>query len=500
MKSNINRRTFIKGTTAMSLSAALALVGCGSSSDNSRSISTEPNPDLMPNPLPEVTANPNVDKSKAVVYLMLNGGNDSFNMLVPNSTTAYNEYTATRSNLKIAKSELKSLDGFTDKNSKTFGLHPAMPKIQTLFNNKKLAFIANVGTLVEPTTKAQFLANSVSLPLGMMSHADQRKHWQTSTPDKRTNIGMFGKLSDQFQTNKLDNQISMNISLGGTNILQNGVSSQEYSVTKDGSIGLKVKETVPNAGLQSLNSALLETYNTILDKSYSDPFEKTFIETTKFAQTHHETFKAKTDSISPTTFVDYSGKAIHSNGTKYSGIDKEINDQFKIIAKAIKASEDLGMNKQTFYVDYYGWDHHDELLNNHERMLSVVDDALDGFQKALVELGIEDKVLTIVGSDFGRSLTSNGNGTDHAWGGNAIVMGKDIDGGKIYGEYPTLALNSNLDIGGGVLVPTTSTDELFAEVLYWFGVEKDSLLSYLPNLEKFYSVTNATLPIGFLKT
>jgi uncharacterized protein (DUF1501 family) len=495
MQSNISRRTFIKGTTAISIHAAMVLTGCGVTV-------TKNTQDQQPNP--------NVSKPKALVYLMLNGGNDSFNMLVPTSTAAYNEYATTRSNLKIAQANLKPLNGFTDKNNKTFGLHPAMPKTQALFNDKKLAFVANVGTLVQPTTKAQFLANSVSLPLGMMSHSDQRKHWQTSTPNKRTNIGVFGRLSDEFQANKADTQISMNISLGGTNILQNGVSSQEYSVTKTGSVGLKVKETVTavthpsytpaqRTGLQNLNNALLDTYNTILNKSYSESFEKTFIGTTKFAQTHHETFKAKTNSINPTTFVDYSSKTTHTNGTKYSAIDKDINDQFKMIAKAIKASEDLNMEKQTFYIDYYGWDHHDELTNNHERMLSVIDDALDGFQKALIELDIEDKVMTIVGSDFGRTLTSNGNGTDHAWGGNAIVMGKDINGGKIYGEYPSLALNSSLDIGGGVLVPTTSTDELFAEILYWFGVEKNKLSSYLPNLEKFYSTSSATLPIGFLK-
>jgi uncharacterized protein (DUF1501 family) len=480
----MNRREFLKKSITLSVVAASFLVGCGGSSSNTgNTLNNNQN---------------NADKSKVLVYLMLGGGNDSFNMLVPKSTTAYNEYANSRSNLAIAQNQLLSLDGFSDKNGKSFGLHPSMDRLQSMFNNdKNVAFIANVGPLIQKVSKTQYQNNSMPIPLGLMSHADQIKHWQTIQANKRTNIGVFGKFADKFQANKADSQISMNISLGGTNILQNGMNSMEYSITKDGSIGLKVKEKTGNSATDDLNSALLDSFNNILGKSYSDSFENTFMGTTKNAQSYHEKFTNETNKVTIShSFTNYDSR----EDIKFSTLDKSIPEQFKMIAKAIKASDDLGMLKQTFFVDYYGWDHHDELTNNHARMLEVVDNALYDFQKALKELAIEDKVITVVGSDFGRTLTSNGNGTDHGWGGNMFVVGSDIDGGKIYGEYPSLSLNGELDIGGGVLIPTTSIDEVFAEIAYWFGVEKKDLKDYIPNIENFYSLSNQSLPIGFLKS
>ena len=481
----ISRREFIKGSTAMAISASMFLVGCGGEVTNS---STTTNASAN-------STNPNANLNKSLVYVVLGGGNDSFNMLVPTDTNSYNEYNTSRSNLAIAKNDLLTLNNFTDKNGKTFGVHPSMSKVQTLFNDKKLSFIANIAPLVKPTTKAQYSSNSVDLPLGLMSHSDQIKHWQTSNANERTNIGVLGKFADKFQSNKANSQISMNISLSGTNISQNGVSSKEYAVTKDGSIGLIVKESSTDPNITQLNNALLDSFNTILNQSYSDSFEDTFMETTRYAQTHHEKFKTAIDKINIShTYVNYDSRT----DIKFTANDKSIPEQFKMIAKSIKAADELNLPKQTFFIEYYGWDHHDELLDNHKRMIEVLSNSLGDFQASLEELGVDDKVLTVVGSDFGRTLTSNGNGTDHGWGGNAIVMGKDVDGGKVFGEYPSLALNSSLDIGGGVIIPTLSTDELFAEVALWFGVNKNELSNFLPNLTNFYSLNNSNNPIGFI--
>jgi hypothetical protein len=131
-----------------------------------------------------------------------------------------------------------------------------------------------------------------------------------------------------------------------------------------------------------------------------------------------------------------------------------------------------------------------ELLENHEEMLQILDNALDEFNSALEEVGLSKNVITFTTSDFGRSLTSNGNGTDHAWGGNSIIMGDAIQGGEIFGEYPNLELNSNLDIGGGVLIPTTATDQLYSNLLQWYGIKKDSIKEILPNLDNFSKGNN----------
>jgi len=463
MPNNMTRRQFIKHSSALSASVALALSGCGGKNET-QTVS------------PPSTPTPSTG-NKALVYLILGGGNDSFNMLVPTNDSSYSAYQQSRSNLALDKKTLLPLEGFSDAQNQTFGLHPSMPEVQKLFDDKKLAFIANIAPLVEPTNKADFLANRAKLPLGLLSHADQFRHWQTSLPNQRTNMGWFGKMADSMQPNRSKEQISMNISLGGTNILQLGEQSKEYSITQNGSVGLIINEEQ-----SALNKEIFKSFNTLLNRQYSNAFDKTYIDTTLEAQAQHETFTNATQGVNI--------KTPFSN--------TQLSQEFKMVAKSIVASNNLNTPQQTFFLHYYGWDHHDELLNNHAKMLKVVSQALGEFDKALSELGIQEQVITFVGSDFGRTLGSNGNGTDHGWGGNVMVMGQGVKGGQVYGEYPTLALNSELDVGGGVLIPTTSTDEMFAELALWFGVQKQNLPNILPNIEQFYSLKSSSAPIGFI--
>ena len=442
MSNNINRREFLHKSSLMALSASFYLCGVNASASTGTKSKS----------------------SKAMVYLILGGGNDSYNMLVPTDKSSYGDYASSRSNLALAKNELLPLKGYKDANNKTFGVHPAMKEVQKLFNDKKLSFVANVGPLVEPTTKETYQSNQAKLPLGLMSHADQFRHWQTSTPNQRINRGWFGRFADELQANKKREQISMNISLGGTNILQLGDEAREYTITKKGSTGLKINEKK-----SALDREVFKNFNKILNRNYTDIFDKTYMDITVEAQAQHEIFKNATDKIN-----------VESGFS-----ESDLSQQFKMVAKSIAAAKDLNMPQQTFFLHYYGWDHHDELLENHSRMLGVVSKALYEFDTVLQELNIHENVITFTGSDFGRSLTSNGNGTDHGWGGNVMVMGSDVKGGKVYGEYPDLKLNSDLDIGGGVLIPTTSTDEMFYELAMWFGANKNNIKTILPNIETF---------------
>lgn len=172
--------------------------------------------------------------------------------------------------------------------------------------------------------------------------------------------------------------------------------------------------------------------------------------------------------------------------------DSDLSQQLRKVAQSIKASEALAMPQQTFFLRYIGWDHHDELLSNQARMLGVVSKALAEFQTSLDELGLADKVVTFTGSDFGRTLTSNGNGSDHGWGGNTMVMGSSVNGGQVFGDYPSLKLGDNnpLDTGDGVLIPTTPTDQLYAELSLWFGVDKSEIPRLFPNLSNFQTTAN----------
>ena len=178
--------------------------------------------------------------------------------------------------------------------------------------------------------------------------------------------------------------------------------------------------------------------------------------------------------------------------------DNYLSQSFHMVAKTIAARETLGMTRQIFFIDYGGWDHHDEVLVAQEEMLTEVDTALSEFNAALKELNLFDCVTTFSTSEFGRTLTSNGNGTDHAWGGNVFVMGGAVQGGNIFGEYPSLELNNNLEIGGGVIIPTTSVDEYFADLALWYGVPPSELHILFPNIGNFYDVGSGNSPLGIM--
>lgn len=429
------------------------------------------------------------DEYKAVVCLLLSGGSDSFNMLVPTTTADYDEYAETRSNQAIPKEDLIPINP-TNTPGKEFGLHPNMTNMASIFESGNMAFVANVGSLVEPTTKDGVYNGTNQLPLGLYSHADQAAHWQTAIPQDRVANGWAGKIADML--NSLPNgpatnpNISMNISLSGSNVLQTGLESVEYAIDRVyGAVGLN------GYGDPWLESQLrTEAVDNIIDAQYQDIFKKTYIKTLKTARDGNAQFIEALANATPlatefeTCLIDPSYNCLST--------------AFEMIAKTINVRQDLGMKRQIFFVDYGGWDHHDELLNTQAGMINELDNALGAFNTAITEMGLQDQVTTFSISEFSRTLTSNGQGTDHAWGGNMFVMGGAVDGQKIHGQYPQLALDSNLEIGNGVILPTTSADEYFAEIAMWYNVPKSGLLDIFPNLGNFYSVTSPDSPIGFM--
>ena len=416
---------------------------------------------------------------RALVCILLAGGNDSFNMLVPTTGTAYNEYATTRSNLALAQGDLLPLN-FTDAQGRNFGLHPAMPEVQTLFNQNKLAFLTNVGTLVEPVSKAQIQVGGASLPKGLLSHSDQIQQWQTSVPQTREARGWGGRMADILASQNGNQAISMNISLGGTNVFQAGQHTTEFAITNrgNGSVGIHVYESQA-----WYDQVIREGVDSMLNQQYQDIFKQTYRDKVYQAQGQHEQFSSAIAGVSPFA------TQFSTNG---------LSQDMHMVAKTIAARNTLNMSRQTFFVLFGGWDHHDEVLNNQMNMLAVVSQAMSEFQAGMEELGVADQVTTFTISDFARTLTSNGNGSDHAWGGNVMVMGGDVNGGAIYGDYPTLALGSNLEVGNGVLVPSLSTDEYFAELAQWMGVSSADMPYLLPNLGNFYSIGSGTPPIGFM--
>ncbi len=426
-----------------------------------------------------LTSQNNGDDYKAMVCLLLSGGNDSFNMLVPRNSEFYQEYSATRSNLALSQSELLPLN-YTDANGKQFGLHPSMNGVMDLFNNNKLAFISNIGTLIEPTTKEQYLNKTVPLPKGLLSHADQIQQWQTSIPQTRSSKGWGGRMADIIKSGNSNQNISMNISLSGTNVYQVGVDTAEYAIRSSagGSVGINVYE-----GNNEFDLLLKGGVENLLDKQYQDIFKSTFANKTMHSQTNHVEFSAALEQS-------------HDFATQFS--DNPVSADMELVAKTISVHEDLGMKRQIFFINFGGWDHHDNVLSNQTEMLNYVSKGLSEFQSAVEELGLSDNVITFTMSDFGRTLTSNGNGSDHAWGGNVMAMGGKINGGTVFGNYPSLSIDGESDVGGAIMLPTLSTDEYFAELAKWFGITGSELDYVLPNIGNFYDPYSTDLPIGFI--
>jgi uncharacterized protein (DUF1501 family) len=430
----------------------------------------------LASPRPLLGGAPPPEDYRALVCILLAGGNDSFNMIVPTTAEQYGEYAVTRSNLALPSGDLLTLN-YTDNNGVNYGLHPSMPEIANLFNTGRGAAIANIGTLIEPVTQSQVWEGTAPLPLGLQSHADQVRHWQTSIPQSRSAKGWGGKVADILAAGNSNQDISMNISLAGTNLWQAGNTVDEFTITKNGSVGIDILEdNDPFAVLVG------EGIQNILDQTYSDVLKQTYADKVKVSQNQHDVFTQALAALNPLT-------------TEFP--NNNFSKQMKMIAESIAIAGDLGMARQTYYIKLGGFDNHGELLNNHADRMSILSAAIGAFYESMDEIGMSDQVTTFTISDFARTLTSNGFGTDHAWGGNAMVFGGAVNGSQIYGQYPSLALGNSLELGNGVLLPEISTDEYFAELALWFGVDPSYLADIFPNIENFYT-PGSDSPIGFL--
>ncbi|MFK8041646.1 DUF1501 domain-containing protein [Congregibacter sp.] len=416
---------------------------------------------------------------KALVCILLAGGNDSYNMLVPRDTDLYNSYADIRSDLALPRESLLDLPG-TDGEGRSFGLHPGMPGVQSLFANGQAATIANVGTLLAPMDSAALASGSTALPLGLYSHSDQIQQWQTAVSDERIAQGWGGRIADILEGGNPANGISMNLSLAGNNVFQSGNLSTPYAIssTGDGAPALDGYNDSDEGGQftrAAIDSLLAATQEKIFRREYSKRLassiesQVTFVEALALA------------GEPPTSF----------SNTPFSAALRQV-------ARVIAARDSLGASRQTFFITVGGWDHHDDVIDNQAMMLPSIDMGLLEFQTAMNAMGMAEQVTTFTSSDFGRTLTSNGKGSDHGWGGHHLVMGGAVKGGQFYGSYPEIYAGNPLDVGRGIYAPTTSVDEYFAELALWFGVSGSDLGVVLPNADRFFSVDGGSGPLGFL--
>jgi uncharacterized protein (DUF1501 family) len=412
---------------------------------------------------------------KALICLFLAGGNDSYNMLIPRDATAYAQYKRTRSTLALPVDSLLQLQTGGQEYS-DFGLHPSLPALKSLYDEGNAAFLSNVGTLIEPMTLSQYKNKEVKRPIGLFSHSDEQIHWQTMVPQVRGAgpKGWAGRMADCMHQANQTGTIGMNISLSGTNVLQTGRDTVPYVSGPSGAIQLKG---------YGFDPAMDMAVDTALSNHYRNLYQKTLAQNNRKSVDTAIAFTEATSEVELTeTFP-----------TTYTG------SRFAAIARVLGSRGTLGMNRQIFFVKKGGWDHHKEVLNKQAELFTELNDAISAFWKELGHMGLQNDVVLFTASDFGRTLTSNGLGSDHAWGGNHFVLGGPVRGGKIYGQFPILSTGGPQDVGRGRLLPTTSVDAYGAEMASWFGVPSSELTTVFPNAGNFFDPISNPFPLGILE-
>ncbi len=400
---------------------------------------------------------------RALICLFLYGGNDANNLLVPRDSAGYASYAATRGVLALPQASLLPITPATS-DGRAYGLHPSVPELAALFNtNKKLAILANVGTLVAPVTRANYLAGTAALPPQLFSHADQSVQWQTSWPDTPPATGWGGRMADLLISLNGSAQVSMSISLAGTNTFQVGNQVFQYQVSPWGTIGL-------NDQYYPSGTTRMQAVQQMLNLPRQNLFEAEFAKITNRAIANNALLSTVLPGITINT-------PFPSNNYLAS--------QLQMIARLIAARGALGMKRQIFFCAVGGYDTHGDELDAHAGLLTELSQGMNAFYQATVELGVADRVTTFTASDFGRTYATNGSGSDHGWGNHQLVMGGAVKGGDIYGTVPTLQVEGPDDTDEGRWIPTTSVDEYSATLAKWFGVTAGNLSAVLPNIGRF---------------
>jgi len=408
---------------------------------------------------------------RALVCINLAGGNDSFNMLIPTNAAQYAAYSNARGDLALDRSNLIDLKGQTA-TGRSYSVHPGMPELQALYDKGEVAFVANVGALNRPLSGAELQSDIALGPQQLLSHTGQINHWQTCSSQSVSGWG--GRTADLLQHILPSSDMPISIAMSGANIFQLGTKTLPYNYEFQKTHSLRSQRPV-GVDFDFLTSQLAKTaYRNLHGASSNWPTNEITIDTKQS--------------------IGQQGKWTDLNAQFASD---DFSQQLSKVARMISEVDPLKTGRQIFYVSFSGWDHHHQLLANQSIMLPALSQGLLSFRNALTELGMLKNVATFTASEFGRSLTSNGSGSDHGWGGHQLIMGGGVKGARVYGHYPELSSLNPLNIGHGVYAPSTSNEEYFSELAMWLGVPLSKIGYVLPNLQAFNLRKNNLANLGF---
>ena len=413
---------------------------------------------------------------KALVCVFLYGGNDYGNTLIPVDAASYAAYQGMRPTLAYAASDLVATTlapSVALPGGRAYAMAPELAPLMPLFIGGKMGVMLNVGTLVQPTTKAQYTAGSVPLPPKLFSHNDQQSVWQSSGAEGASS-GWGGRMGDLFVAGN-GNATFTCVNVSGNAVFLSGSTAVQYQVSTSGPVAY--------TGLAAplFGSAACST---VLQSLVTAPRTHLF---------ENEYTRVAARSISAGGILTSALAAAPPLTTPFP-TGNGLADQLKFVARMISTAATTSTKRQVFFVSLGGFDTHDGLATIHPPLLTSVADALSAFYAATVELGVAGQVTTFTASDFGRTLTAD-DGSDHGWGSMHFMLGGAVNGGRFYGTAPVVANGGPDDVGQGRLLPSTAVDQYASTLGKWFGISDTDLLTVLPNLGH-YDVSQRNL--GFV--
>lgn len=420
---------------------------------------------------------------KALVCVFLYGGNDYANTLVPYDAVQNGIYRSQRANLAFAPAQLDAtaLNPVTPlPDGAQYALAPNLAPLLPIFNAGKMAVMLNLGALVQPTTKAQYRANSVRLPPKLLSHNDQQSFWQSSLPEGASS-GWGGRIGDLLQSGNGTATLTC-VNLAGNAVFLSGRTAVQYSTTSSGPIGLNARN-----GLQGSTAAGNLLKSLISSPGGSHDFMAAHALVGQRALDLYALISTQL-ALAPLTNTPFPAAADPQSS---------LGAQLQMVAKMISMANELGVKRQVFFVSTGRFDTHDGLSTLHPTLMTNLGNALRAFYDTTVELGVADQVTSFTASDFGRALTANNDGTDHGWGSMHFVLGGAVKGQRYYGINPVYASNGPDDIGQGRLVPTMAVDQYAATLASWFGVSAGNLSVAIPNIGNYTGSALGT-NVGFV--
>jgi uncharacterized protein (DUF1501 family) len=427
---------------------------------------------------------------KALVCVFLYGGNDHHNTLPPYDPVNHANYLKARSvddgGLDIGiKRELLHATALTPRNPLSGGrqlaLAPDLAPLKSLFDEGKMSVLLNVGGLIGPLSKLEYLGETGNTPPSLGSHNDQQAFWQSGQIEGATS-GWGGRIGDLMEASYGKSTFTCMNAFGNA-VFGSGTNAMQFRVSPSGAIPMNARTALfgSAAGSQALQALITDSARTHL------------------LEAEHARVMAR--SLGAFDMLDAGLRAAPSFQGLFNdtvpGTDEfnPLAGQLKMVAKLIAARSTLGAKRQVFFVGLGGFDTHDGLLDTHPVLMAKLADALKSFYAATVELGIEKNVTTFTGSEFGRTLSTNGNGSDHGWGSHHFILGGSVEGQRLFGDLPEMGFGHAQDVGNGRLLPTTAVDQLSATLARWMDVPDSNLHAVAAHIDK-YTVRD----LGLLRT